>query len=125
VKVRPAAYALAWTHNWPLGGKPPKVTFPAPLVDSVRMMPVGWPLVIPVESVTAIESSRAPFELSTVIVVELGFGPLGVLDELELQAVTAQSKATAPAARNRYGIAGMLPLPSARESTSKPILSAA
>jgi hypothetical protein len=88
------------------------------------MTPVGWPLVNPVESVTAIESSRAPFELSTVIVVELGFGPLGVLDELELQAVTAQSKATAPATRNRYSIGEMLPLKGAREVTPQPILSA-
>jgi hypothetical protein len=107
--VRPAAYALACVHNVPLGGKPPKVTFPALLVEAVRMIPVGWPLVMPVESVTAIESSRAPFELSTVIVVELGFGPLGVLDVLELQAVTAQSKAIAPAIRNTYDIGGMLP----------------
>jgi hypothetical protein len=88
------------------------------------MMPVGWPLLIPVESVTAIESSRTPFEFNTVIVVELGFGPLGVLDELELQAVTAQSKATAPAMRNKYGIGGMLPLRRARAVTPQPILSA-
>jgi hypothetical protein len=80
------------------------------------MTPVGWPLVIPVESVTAIESSRAPFEFNTVIVVELGFGPLVELVEVELQAVMAQSKATAPAMRNTYGIAGMLPLRGAREA---------
>jgi hypothetical protein len=79
---------------------------------------------LPVESVTAIESSRAPFESSTVIVVELGFGPLGVLDELELQAVTAQSKTRAPAMRNRYGIGGMLPPQRVREVTSQRILSA-
>jgi hypothetical protein len=72
------------------------------------MTPVGPPLVIEWESVTAMSYSGPPFNFN-VTVVELGFGPLFVegVDDPLLHATSAQSKLRISTRRTIQAIIGL------------------